>query len=105
MVIKKIDYRRCNSCSYPPDESMNTLAIDPALPSARKRGNCTEVCPMDVLRMDEFMRRPVIRYPEDCMTCYNCELACPRGAITVDPIKKEIVQVIDYHRGSQENDQ
>ena len=60
------------------------------------QGNCTEVCPMDVLSMDELLHKPVIRYPEDCMTCYNCELTCPTGAINVDPIKRQIFPMIDY---------
>jgi NAD-dependent dihydropyrimidine dehydrogenase PreA subunit len=101
MVIKNIDYQKCNSCSYPADSSLNSVVI--SVGPGRKRGNCTEVCPMDVLRMDELMHKPVIRYPEDCMTCYNCEFACPRGAITVDPIKKPIVQVIEYNREGSPN--
>jgi NAD-dependent dihydropyrimidine dehydrogenase PreA subunit len=99
MVIKRIDYDKCTGCSYPVDPSLNTLKIDPLSVSGKKRGSCTEACPMDVLRMDEMMHKPVIRYPEDCMTCYNCEISCPRGAISVDPIKKPIVQVLDFSNG------
>ena len=28
-----------------------------------------------------------ILYPEDCMTCYVCELGCPVSAIFVHPFK------------------
>ncbi len=45
-------------------------------------GVCVDVCPMDVLRLDN--ETPVIRYPVDCMTCFNCETECPTGAIDVD---------------------
>jgi NADPH-dependent glutamate synthase beta subunit-like oxidoreductase len=64
------------------------------------RGNCTEVCPMDVLRMDNFLHKPVIRYPEDCMTCFNCERTCPMNAIEVDPIHHKILPVIEYSRST-----
>lgn len=65
------------------------------------RGECTEVCAMDVLRMDEYMGKPVIRYHEDCMTCYSCELTCPMGAIMVSPLKKEIPLQIEYPSASK----
>jgi heterodisulfide reductase subunit A-like polyferredoxin len=29
-----------------------------------------------------------IAYPEDCMTCYDCEVQCPVGAIKVHPFKE-----------------
>ena len=32
-------------------------------------------------------KKAEIRYPEDCMTCYICELACPAEAIFVHPFK------------------
>lgn len=30
-----------------------------------------------------------IEHPDDCMTCFGCEMGCPTGAIYVDPIKEE----------------
>ena len=29
-----------------------------------------------------------ITYPEDCMTCFDCEVNCPSKAITVHPFKE-----------------
>ena len=58
-MIKSIDTTRCNTC-----------------------GVCADVCPMDVLRIDGDT--PLITYPVDCMTCFNCETECPTGAIYVD---------------------
>jgi len=59
MTIEKIDPDICSGC-----------------------GDCVNACPMDVIRMDGLLA--VITYPEDCMTCYNCEIDCPVNAITVN---------------------
>lgn len=49
-------------------------------------GQCVENCPLDTLRMKNG--RAVIAYPDDCHSCYLCELVCPVGAIFVHPFKK-----------------
>lgn len=55
-------------------------------------GICVDVCPMDVLRMDDNGGKAVIVYPLDCMTCFNCELECDPGAIYVSPERaREVV--------------
>ena len=59
-------------------------------------GLCVDVCPMDVLRMNETIKQPMIRYPEDCMTCYNCERECPYNCIDVDPLWAEMPPIITY---------
>lgn len=46
---------------------------------------CVEICPMDVFRMVEETNVAFIRYPQDCQTCFQCELTCPVDAIYVDP--------------------
>ena len=48
---------------------------------------------MDVIRMDEKAKKAVIKYPEDCMCCYYCELDCPQNAIYVSPEKYEPLMV------------
>ncbi|MFC1979853.1 ferredoxin family protein [Chloroflexota bacterium] len=60
MGIRKIDYVLCNSCEI-----------------------CVEVCPMDVIRMDEKTERPFIKYLRDCQSCFLCMDDCPEGAIYV----------------------
>ncbi|MHA1273609.1 MAG: 4Fe-4S dicluster domain-containing protein [Promethearchaeota archaeon] len=52
-------------------------------------GLCVNYCPTDVIRLDEEIKKAFIAYIEDCMTCYNCELECPQGAIEVHPFKKK----------------
>ena len=64
MSIERIDPELCNGC-----------------------GICVNICPMDVLRMDNKSKKAVIQYPEDCMLCEFCVLDCPENAISVSPEK------------------
>ena len=72
-MIKKIDEEKCNGC-----------------------GVCVEICPLDVLRMNDKNELVIIKYPEDCMTCFQCELNCPEEAIYVHPFKEELPLAIKY---------
>ena len=65
MGIRKIDFRLCNGC-----------------------GICVDNCPLDVIRMDETIKKAVIRYLEDCQSCFLCEIDCPEGAISVNPARE-----------------
>jgi NAD-dependent dihydropyrimidine dehydrogenase PreA subunit len=65
MSIEQIDSDLCNGCVI-----------------------CIDSCPMDVIRMDEISKKAVIKYPEDCMVCFQCEINCPENAIYVSPEKK-----------------
>ena len=49
---------------------------------------CFNVCPCDVFRHVEGERLVRIAYPEDCQTCFACELDCPENAIDVAPMRK-----------------
>lgn len=66
MSIKYIDPEKCNGC-----------------------GLCVQICAMDVIRIDEKTGKAVIKYPEDCMCCYDCDTDCPNDAIYVSPEKHE----------------
>jgi len=70
MSIERIDAELCIGCSI-----------------------CVGTCPVYVIRMDSKTGRPVIRYPEDCMCCYYCELECPEQAIYVAPEKSAPLMV------------
>jgi NAD-dependent dihydropyrimidine dehydrogenase PreA subunit len=47
--------------------------------------SCVNACFMDVIRWDDDNKRPVIAYPEDCVWCLACEVACPEDCIDVIP--------------------
>lgn len=49
-------------------------------------GRCVDRCPLDTLRMKD--NKAVIAYPDDCHSCYLCEIVCPAGAIYVHPFKE-----------------
>ena len=51
-------------------------------------GICTIVCPGAVIEMDEGRQKAVIKYPQDCWTCFSCELVCPVKAVDVHPFRK-----------------
>jgi NAD-dependent dihydropyrimidine dehydrogenase PreA subunit len=65
MGIRKIDYDLCKGCR-----------------------TCVNICPMDVLRIDETTQKPVIKYLSDCQSCFLCERDCPEGAIYVTPFRE-----------------
>lgn len=62
MGVRKIDYQLCTGC-----------------------GQCIDLCPLDVFRFDEEIQKPFIKYLQDCMSCFRCELECPAKAIYVTP--------------------
>lgn len=67
MAIDKIDQEICTGC-----------------------GICFGICPQDVIRMDKKTKKAKIKYPEDCVACWACEVFCPVEAIQVSlsqPIK------------------
>lgn len=64
-MIVNIDLDKCTSC-----------------------GLCDPICPADVIHMEQNGDKefPVIKYPEHCVTCFNCEIFCPVQCIDVHPI-------------------
>ena len=60
MAIERIDPELCNGC-----------------------GICVQICPMDVIKLDEKGKKAIIKYPEDCMICEICAIDCPTKAIYI----------------------
>ena len=46
-------------------------------------GHCVDICPSDIMHIDETIRRAVNIEPNFCWECYACVKACPQNAIDV----------------------
>ena len=46
---------------------------------------CFKTCFEDVYRWDEEQDQPIAAYPEDCVLCLQCEMACTANCIDVIP--------------------
>jgi len=46
-------------------------------------GECVEICPCDVFRLNSETGRAEAKYEVDCWYCGACEMDCPAQAIEV----------------------
>jgi adenylylsulfate reductase subunit B len=46
-------------------------------------GYCVDICPSDIMHIDETYRRAINVEPNFCWECYSCVKACPQNAIDV----------------------
>jgi adenylylsulfate reductase subunit B len=46
-------------------------------------GYCVDICPSDIMHIDETYRRAFNIEPNFCWECYSCVKACPQHAIDV----------------------
>lgn len=44
---------------------------------------CVDVCPLDVLRINEMTKKAYMAYDE-CWYCMPCQVDCPTAAVTVN---------------------
>ena len=58
----QIDTETCNSCK-----------------------TCMNACFVDGIRWNDTEKKPIVAYPEDCVWCFACEIACPEQCIEVVP--------------------
>jgi adenylylsulfate reductase subunit B len=47
-------------------------------------GSCVDICPEDVLALDDAVSRAVVVYPDECWRCGSCTFDCGFAAIEVD---------------------
>jgi NADPH-dependent glutamate synthase beta subunit-like oxidoreductase len=66
-----------------------------------KTGFSEEMAMNEVQRCMTCGSKAYIAYPEDCMTCYQCELGCPYEAIYVHPFKEVLPLAIEYPGGGE----
>jgi len=54
---------------------------------------CVQVCPAAVFEPSEAGTPPRIAHPDDCQTCFGCELYCDADALYVEPDVNQRVAV------------
>lgn len=52
---------------------------------------CMNICPTGAITLEEATGAKIIQYTK-CIGCKMCMLACPFGAISVDPIAKKVIK-------------
>lgn len=52
---------------------------------------CQNVCPADAIHLDEQTGAKIINNNK-CIGCKMCMIACPFGAVSVDPLTKKVVK-------------
>lgn len=65
---------------------MNSVEIEIDKDACTSCKTCMDACFVDVFRWDAAEERPIAAYPEDCVWCYSCEMACPVRCIEVKPV-------------------
>jgi len=65
---------------------------------ATRDGFTLEVALDEARRCMSCGGRAYVAYPDDCMTCFECEVECPSKAIEVHPFKEALPPTIEYSR-------
>ena len=52
---------------------------------------CMNICPVKAIEFDAATGAKIINY-DRCIGCKMCMIACPFGAISVDPLNKKVVK-------------
>lgn len=81
---------------HEPRHERTILPADPEHPFAESAQPLDmEACFAEALRCMTCGSKSRITYTDDCMTCFNCELNCPSGAIFVHPFKERFARTLD----------
>ncbi|MCX8131709.1 MAG: 4Fe-4S binding protein [Clostridia bacterium] len=62
---------------------MNTIIINKELCTGCKI--CFKSCFIDVIKWDAASKKPIVKYPKECVQCGYCEINCPKRAVKVEP--------------------
>lgn len=46
-------------------------------------GACVDICPGDVIYLDEGKNVAVVKYPDECWHCTCCRIECPQDAVSI----------------------
>ena len=46
-------------------------------------GSCVDICPGDVIYLDENEKKAIVKYPNECWHCTCCRLECPKDCISM----------------------
>jgi len=57
-------------------------------------GVCVDICPEDVLALDEKEGYAVVHYPDECWRCGSCTFDCAFGAIEVDLDPEQAIRYV-----------
>lgn len=105
--------KEVNRVKKPPKEGIEEKAREatPLLPVDQRQRNFREVKPgfSEEMAMNEVQRcmtcgsKAYIAYPEDCMTCFSCEITCPYEAVDVHPFKEVLPFAIEYPAGGEKH--
>ena len=52
--------------------------------------HCVDICPVDVIRMDESERKARVAYAKDCSGCRFCSDECPVSCIKIDDLRNMV---------------
>lgn len=79
--------------------------LPPALPARPRAADTRADSWTDVMNLEEVQiesgrcltcgSRAFISHPDDCMTCFTCEMACPVHAISVHPFKEVLPRSLE----------
>ena len=64
---------------------MPIVGIEPELCGGCRK--CEQICPADVIRINNESGKAFIQYPEDCVTCFKCLADCAQNAITMSVVE------------------
>lgn len=59
--------------------------------------NCVRICIEGVWKFNEEKGYSEAKYPEDCLSCYQCEMVCPNHCIEVIPAEKQYYDMLEKY--------